>query len=107
MEKTSVERDQRGVRREKITCVGAYEYPGDYPYIPTAFTPYSTNGKNDIFMKGYEVYIYNRYGSLLCHSTKGWDGYYKGKLVEPGIYIYVVTTNAGSWKGTVEVIKSM
>lgn len=107
LEKTSVERDQRGVRREKLTCVGAYEYPGDYPYIPDAFTPYSTNGKNDIFMKGYEVYIYNRYGSLLCHSTKGWDGYYKGKLVEPGVYIYVVTTNAGSWKGTVEVIKSM
>ena len=107
LEKTSVERDQRGVRREKLTCVGAYEYPGDYPYIPDAFTPYSRNGKNDIFMKGYEVYIYNRYGSLLCHSTKGWDGYYKGKLVEPGVYIYVVNTNAGSWKGTVEVIKSM
>ena len=107
LEKTSVERDQRGVRREKLTCVGAYEYPGDYPYIPNAFTPYSRNGKNDIFMKGYEVYIYNRYGSLLCHSNKGWDGYYKGKLVEPGVYIYVVNTNAGSWKGTVEVIKSM
>lgn len=106
LENTLVSFDQWGMRRGERTCVGAYEYWGDYPAIPSAFTPYSVNGKNDIFMKGYEIYIYDRYGMLICHSKNGWDGRYQGKLVEPGVYIYVVVTRVENRKGTVEVIKS-
>ena len=106
LENTPVNTDQWGNRRGARTCMGAYEFQGEYPFIPSAFTPYSPNGKNDIFMKGYEVYIYNRYGLLLCHSRNGWDGSYKGKLVEPGVYVYVVVTRVENRKGTVEVIKS-
>lgn len=106
LEETPVTADQWGQRRGARTCMGAYEFQGEYPFIPSAFTPYSPNGKNDIFMKGYEVYIYNRYGLLLCHSKNGWDGFYKGKLVEPGVYVYVVVTRLENRKGTVEVVKS-
>lgn len=105
----SVTEDQRGLKRGNKTCVGACEigtYSADDIDIPTAFTPYSKNGKNDIFMAGREVYIYNRYGLLLCHSYDGWDGYYRDELVEPGVYVYVVVTKSESHKGTVEVVKS-
>ena len=74
--------------------------------IPTVFTPYHKDGKNDTFMRGYEVYIYDRYGNLICHSQNGWDGYYRGELADPGVYIYVLTTRGGSKKkGTIEVYK--
>lgn len=104
----SVNVDGRGKSRKGNTCMGAYEIGGSDQDldIPTAFSPYSKNGKNDVFMTGHEVYIYNRYGNLLCHSDNGWDGYYRDELVEPGVYVYVVVTDSKSYKGTVEVVKS-
>ena len=71
--------------------------------IPTMFTPYNANGKNDIFMPGYEVYIYNVYGELITHSSNGWDGRYKDGLVMPDTYIYVLIVDGEQKKGTVTV----
>ncbi len=80
--------------------------PVDNIVIPSLFTPHTREGRNDIFMEGYEVYIYDRYGNLICHSANGWDGYYRGKLADPGVYIYTVYMKDGKKKkGSIEVYK--
>lgn len=74
--------------------------------IPTVFTPYHKDGRNDVFMLGYEVYIYDRYGNMICHSYDGWDGSYRGEVADPGVYIYALIMKDGSKKkGTIEVYK--
>lgn len=73
---------------------------------PTVFSPSNEDGVNDVFMAGYEVYIYDRYGNLVCHSEDGWDGRYRGKFADAGIYVYAVKMkNNKMKKGTIEVLK--
>lgn len=55
--------------------------------IPNAFTP-DGNGKNDVFMKGYYVMIFNRWGQEIFEGDDGWDGTHNGKVVSPGTYFY-------------------
>lgn len=76
--------------------------------IPTMFSPYE--GIRDVFLRGrdIELYIYDRYGLLISHNKAGdgWDGTYKGKFVDPGVYVYVAKLSDGTVKkGTIEVIK--
>lgn len=74
--------------------------------IPTVFTPHELNGENDDFMPGYSVVIYDRYGNVICDSDKGWDGKYKDKTADAGVYIYVLTLKDGRVKkGTIEVYR--
>jgi len=74
-------------------------------FVPTAFSP-NNDGQNDIFqlyngvgvseVKSFSVY--NRWGAQMFQavnflpgqgdSSQGWDGYYKGKLMSQGVYIY-------------------
>jgi gliding motility-associated-like protein len=78
----------------------------DATKIPTAFTPYDKDGLNDDFMPGYTVFIYDRYGNLICDSEDGWDGTYRGKTADAGVYIYSVTMKDDRVeKGTIEVIR--
>ena len=75
--------------------------------FPNAFIPnsYGANGgvyempdyKNEVFhpisegVVTYKLLIYNRWGEKLFESNDvniGWDGYYKGKLCEQGVYVY-------------------
>ena len=65
-------------------------------YIPNTFTP-NADGLNETFagngvgLKEYEMWIYDRWGENLFYSSNmefGWDGSYKGKQVESGMYIY-------------------
>lgn len=67
---------------------------------PNVFSPGSTEGVNDIWKVSYKslvefhCWIYNRWGNLVCEFTDpggGWDGTYRGKLVDTGVYYYVVT----------------
>lgn len=76
--------------------------PGDYPgfHLPSAFSP---NGdlNNDVlqYFLGYDVQsfdlqIYDRWGNLVFQTqTNGeyWDGTYKGKLLNSGVYTYTLT----------------
>lgn len=55
--------------------------------IPNAFTP-DGNGKNDFFMKGYHVKIFNRWDQIIFEGDDGWDGTRNGNLVSPGTYFY-------------------
>ena len=42
----------------------------------------------------FHCWIFNRWGTLICEFTdpgSGWDGTYHGRLVDTGVYYYVVT----------------
>lgn len=94
-------------------------------YIPSTFSP-NADGINDIF----SVYanlqvrsvrnlaIYDRWGNGLYaradlpvnDPNAGWDGYYRGKLMDPGVYVYVIEVELidGStriYKGDVTLVR--
>ncbi len=89
-------------------------------YIPDAFTP-NGNGLNDVFMakgndiKTFEMYIFDRWGMQLFHSTdinNGWTGTVKGgnAVVQEDTYVYIInaTDNKNkkhSYVGKVSLIK--
>ncbi len=60
------------------------------PFIPNVFSP-NNDGINDLFMQGYDIKIFDRHGILLYSGNEGWDGYYKGKLLDPDTYFYQLT----------------
>jgi len=72
---------------------------GDLPfYIPNSFTP-NNDGVNDVFgpiinhMDGYELSIFDRWGSLVFQTTnckQGWDGKSKGNEAESGLYVWQI-----------------
>lgn len=77
--------------------------------FPNAFTP-NNDGVNDIFLKGYDLVITNRWGQTIYQGTDGWDGKYKGDKVSPGTYYYIVmldniTDRKNAIKGTVLLIE--
>jgi gliding motility-associated-like protein len=77
-------------------------------YIPSAFSP-NFDGFNDVFTihagKGVDqivsVLIFDRWGNQLHEQTDlalpadgtvlGWDGHFRGRLMDPGTYVYAVT----------------
>ena len=77
--------------------------------FPNAFTP-NGDGVNDVFLKGYQLIITNRWGQTLYEGREGWDGRYKGDKVSPGTYYYIVTLDnitdrKNAIKGTVLLIE--
>lgn len=66
---------------------------------PNFFSPLSSPGINDEFKVTYQsivkfrATIFNRWGVKLYQWTdpdRGWDGKYKGKYVNPGVYFYII-----------------
>ncbi len=91
---------------DSIVTLHLYVRNEDDVDIPTSFTPSDGNGINDIFMEGYEIFIHDRYGLLVCHSTNGWDGRYRGEPADAGVYIYTIRFRNGKEKhGTIEILK--
>ncbi len=90
-------------------------------YVPNAFTPtLPTTDKRRFYVTGvgitdYEIYIYNRGGLELYHSTdmqESWDGSYRGTLCPNGAYAYIIRykdrITPGNWQyktGTVLLIR--
>ncbi len=75
-------------------------------YIPNTFTP-NQDGLNDEFtVTGFgiselQMHIYDRWGQLLFSSSdapKGWNGFYKGELCQPGVYLYAVEYTSANGK---------
>ena len=65
-------------------------------FIPNAFTP-NGDGENDVlYVRGNSITeinlaIYNRWGEVVFESQDqnlGWDGTFKGKEVDPAVYVY-------------------
>ncbi len=88
-------------------------------FVPNSFTP---NGDflNDEFKPqgvrfatDYTMKIYNRWGEAMFETTntnKGWDGNYKGKAVQPGVFVYIIQYidskgERQEAKGTIRLIK--
>jgi len=67
-------------------------------FIPNAFTPNSDMSNDIIFVRGNTIReldfkVFDRWGEKVFESNdpkKGWDGYYKGKLATPAVYVYYV-----------------
>ncbi len=58
-------------------------------FIPNIFTP-NGDGINDVFMKDNLITILDRSGTILYHGINGWDGTYKGKIVNRDTYFYLI-----------------
>lgn len=81
---------------------------GNEILIPNAFTPSLdgptggsryNDGRNDVFFPvtegviAYKMQIFNRWGELLFSTkdnSRGWDGYYKGVICPPDVYVYKI-----------------
>lgn len=74
--------------------------------MPTAFTPHIKDGMNDIYMEGYDVTIFDRYGNKVFEGNNGWNGMKGDVMADPGVYfVYVLLKDGKKYKGTVEIIK--
>jgi gliding motility-associated-like protein len=105
------------VGKDSIT-VNVSAAPKDDIQIPNAFTP-NGDGLNDFFgvrflgaVSNLKLSIYDRWGNRVFYTNnpnQRWDGNYKGKGVETGVFIYyvTVTTMCGDIvrKGTVTLIR--
>ncbi len=69
-------------------------------YVPNAFTPDNNDILNDVFkpvvncIHDYTFLIFDRWGEKLFETSnidEGWNGYYKGVLCKPDVYVYKVT----------------
>ncbi len=58
--------------------------------LPNAFTP-DGDGINDIFGKGSDLVVFNRWGQKVYEGNEGWDGTFNGRKVAPGTYYYIQT----------------
>jgi gliding motility-associated-like protein len=67
-----------------------------YIYVPNAFTP-NDDGQNDVLYVKADMAsdlffaIYDRWGEQVfstTQSSKGWDGTYKGKSLDPAVFVY-------------------
>tara|TARA_R110002096_G_scaffold37102_4_gene103239 strand:- start:17118 stop:21626 length:4509 start_codon:yes stop_codon:yes gene_type:complete len=65
-------------------------------FIPTAFTPNQDLSNDILFIRGellesIEFQLFNRWGEKVFESfeiNNGWDGTYKGRAVDPGVFVY-------------------
>lgn len=85
-------------------------------FVPSIFTP-NGDGKNDVFrilgvyFQAIESFrIYNRFGEVVFDTkdiNKGWDGTFKGKLADVGVYHYLIRLNLpnGTPKATKKMLK--
>ena len=95
-------------------------------YIPNAFTPLNKDGNNDVF----KIYvpqeqvqqissfkIFNRWGELVYEANEflpddqnvGWDGSFKGEMLQPGVFVYYIEMiyidgKVVNYKGDVSII---
>jgi gliding motility-associated-like protein len=112
--------DTYGCESVDTVQVTVHEWVCDDPfiYIPTAFTP-NNDGKNDmLYIKSYvitDLYfaIYDRWGEKLFETTditKGWDGTYQGKVLQPQVLVYYLEATCLNQqkfksKGNITIIK--
>lgn len=90
--------DEFGCSLSKTVTIEVLPLSCDEPlvFVPNTFTP-NGDGKNDILfvrssiLTEFTLRIYDRWGELIFESSsldKGWDGSYKGKMCEQGVYDY-------------------
>ena len=84
--------------KEADVVVEVFEFVCDEPFVfvPNAFSP-NGDQENDVLYVRSDIVeevvfrIYNRWGELVFETTdmsKGWDGTFKGKPMDPDVYDY-------------------
>ena len=84
--------------KSDTVLIKTYDFQCDegYLFVPNAFTP-NGDGENDVlFVRGPAIKkmvfrIFDRWGELVFESFErpfGWDGKYKGKMMNPDVYDY-------------------
>jgi gliding motility-associated-like protein len=85
-------------------------HAGNVSYLPNVFTP-NNDGANDVFrMRGeninqIDMKVYNRWGNLVFETqdiNEGWDGKYKSKECEAGVYFYIANVTYKDGSGTLK-----
>ncbi|MBL7812351.1 MAG: gliding motility-associated C-terminal domain-containing protein [Bacteroidetes bacterium] len=88
--------EKNGIRESWSNDLRVYFEP--VIFVPNAFTP-DGNGLNDRFLpssgglKTYDLRIYNRWGEKVFETRNtelGWDGLYKEKPAQEGVYVWAV-----------------
>lgn len=70
-----------------------------YIYVPNAFSPNGDNVNDVLYVRGENLMeinlkIFDRWGELVFETTDqsiGWDGTFKGKKLDPDVYVYHLT----------------
>jgi gliding motility-associated-like protein len=65
-------------------------------YIPNAFTPNLDQANEWLYVRGnfiteLDFKLFDRWGELVFETqdqSVGWNGYYKGKKVDPAVFVY-------------------
>jgi gliding motility-associated-like protein len=80
------------------TYIETIDWKCDFPYVfvPNAFSPNNDNVNDILYVRGHpissiEFRVFNRWGEKVFESSdvnNGWDGTYKGKLLDPDVYDY-------------------
>lgn len=93
-------------------------------FIPNTFTP-NGDGQNDVFyprgsgldkIRSFRIYnrwgemVYERNGITINDANVGWDGTFKGQVLPPDVFVYVVEAicedgQTISWKGDVTIVR--
>lgn len=87
-------------------------------FVPDAFTPNGDGSNDALFVRGrniasLELKVFDRWGELVFATEdqgKSWDGTYKGRPVDPAVYVYWLTVKCRDGqdffhKGNVTVIR--
>ncbi len=86
--------------------------------VPNAFSP-NGDGVNDEWKVSYrslmdfQCYIFDRQGHQVCHLTspeQGWDGKVRGKIIDSGVFFYVIEATGTDGKkykkrGDINIVK--
>ena len=104
----------------KMYTLYAWELNCDEPdiFLPNAFTPNGDEENDVLYVRGRYVEemvlkIYNRWGEKVFETDQqheGWDGTFKGQLVDPAVFVYYLTVKCIDGqeyfkKGNVTVIR--
>ena len=96
---------------ETTDSVNVLVYQQFYRGVPDAFTPNGDDENDVLLVYGngitvFEFYVYDRHGNIVFESREqsaGWDGTYKGEIMESGVYAYFVKLTYES--GYQEILK--
>lgn len=90
--------DRRGCSNVSTLKIEFIPCDESFLWVPNSFTP-NSNSTNDYFrpyginINQFQMTIYNRWGEKIFitrNLEEGWDGRYKGKESQIGVYIYKI-----------------
>lgn len=91
--------DNYGCKNTDEAWIEVVGYCGDDVYVPNTFTPNNDEVNDKLYVRnlsleGLKVFrIFDRWGRLVFETTniqEGWDGTYKGRTLNSGVFAYYV-----------------